>query len=165
MSQNYRLRFLSAAFAFALAGCASAPPPPPPDTRAADAEAIRKADEAWAKAAEARNLDAWMAFYTDDAVVLPPNEKTTTGKENIRKSIAAMMELPGLSLTWQTTKTEAARSGDIGYSYGVYQMTFNDPKGKPVKDTGKTMIVWRKQPDGTWKSIVDTWNTDTPLAP
>lgn len=165
MSHQNRFQFLSAACLLALAGCASAPPPPPPDTRAADEEAIRKADAEWAKAAEAKNVDAFVAYYTDDAVVLPQNEKVTTGKENIRKSIATMMAMPGLSLTWQMTKAEVARSGDIGYSYGTYQMTFNGPKGKPVKDTGKTLLVWKKQADGTWKCIVDTWNTDTPAAP
>ena len=73
------------------------------------------------------------------------------------------MALPGLSINWQLSKVEVARSGDIAYGYGTYDMTFNDPKGKPVNDRGKILEIWKKQADGNWKCIVDTWNTDTPL--
>jgi hypothetical protein len=47
-------------------------PPPPPDTRAADEAAIRDADAQWAKTAGAKDLDGTVAYYTDDATVLPP---------------------------------------------------------------------------------------------
>src|SRR5690349_18646495 len=97
----------------------------------ADAEAaIRKADAEWAKAGQSRSVDAWMAFYTDDATILPPNEPTATGKANIRKSIEGLLSLPDLSLTWQAAKVEAAKSGDIGYLYGTYDLKASAGKGK-----------------------------------
>ena len=144
-----------------LAGCAAREEPP--DTRAADEAAIRKTDAEWVKAGQSKQLDAWMAFYADDATVLPPNGPTATNRESIRKIIAELMALPGASINWQLTKVEVARSGDIGYGYGTYELTFNDPKGKPVNDRGKVLEIWKKQADGNWKCIVDTWNTDMPL--
>jgi ketosteroid isomerase-like protein len=136
-----------------------------PDTRAADEAALRAADVAFSKAVEAKQLDAALAFYADDAVVLMPNTPMMTAKETIRKSFSEMLAVPGLLMKWQVTKVEAARSGDFGYTIGTYEMTMNDAKGKPVTDHGKYATTWKKQADGNWKVVVDISNTDLPVTP
>lgn len=153
-------------FAFVIFGCNSTPEPAaPPDTRVADESAVRKADEDWSVAAKANQVDAWVAYYSDDAVVQPPNEVVATSKDSIRKSVGEFLALPGLSVSWKPTKVEAARSGDVAYSYGTYQMAMKGPKGKAVEDHGKYLEIWKKQPDGEWKCAVDTWNSDLPATP
>jgi ketosteroid isomerase-like protein len=42
-------------------------------------------------------------------------------------------------------------------------VTLKDSKGKAV-DSGKLVEVWKKQPDGKWKCVVDTYNSDLPAA-
>jgi len=153
---------LCLSFLLVLFGCASAPPP---DTRAADEAAIRKADTDWVKAAQSKQVGAWVAFYSDDAVVLPPNEEVAASKDSIRKTVGGLLGLPGLSITWQPRKVEVARSGDLAYLNGAYELTWNDANGKPSADRGKTLKIWKKQSDGGWKCIVDTWNSDLPAAP
>ncbi|HNY40297.1 MAG TPA: DUF4440 domain-containing protein, partial [Bryobacteraceae bacterium] len=149
----------------ALFGCAPAQPPAAPDTRAADEEAIRKIDAQWVKdAGEKKTVDAWMPYYTSDATVLPPNEPVQTTTDGIRKSLAGLIGLPGLSITWRLTTVEAAKSGELAYAYGSYDMSF-DNKGKKVTDKGKILEIWKKQADGGWKCAVDTWNSDLPAAP
>ena len=81
----------------------------------------------------------------DDAIVLPPNAPATTGKDAIRKLITEMIGAPGFSLSFRSTKVEVAKSGDLAYSQGTYEMTTNDPKGKPMTDRGKYLTVWKKQ--------------------
>lgn len=137
----------------------------PPDTRAADEEAVRKADADWAKAAQSKSVDAWAAFYSDDAVLLPPNEPLQTGADNIKKSIGTLLGLPNLAISWQSAKVEVARGGDLAYLYGRYEVSFDESPGKRTTDRGKIVEVWRKQTDGSWKCIVDTWNSDLPAAP
>lgn len=149
----------------AILGCSAQQSQTPPDTRAADEAAIRKADTDWAKAAESKQVDAWVAYYSDDAVFLPANEKMATDRAAIRKSIGDLLAMPGLSIKWAPTKVEAARSGNIGYSWGTYELTANDSKGKPVTDHGKYVEIWKKQSDGSWKCAVDTFNSDLPAAP
>ena len=143
------------------AGCNTAPPAP--DTKAAE-EAVRKADADWVKAAQSKKVDEWVAFYADDAVALPANDKTVVGKDAIRKPIADLLGLPGLSITWAPTKVEVAKSGELAYLYGTYQMSFNGPDGKPATDNGKMVEIWKKQTDGSWKCIVDTWSSDLPAS-
>ena len=166
MDRKYRSMLIATMMLLTLIfGCASQQPAAPPDTRAADESAIRKADADWSNAAQAKQVDAWVAYYSDDATVLPPNEPMATSKDAIRKTIGDLLSLPAVNLKWQTTKVEVSRSGDIGYSYGTYDMSFNDPKGNPTTDRGKYVEVWKKQADGSWKCAVDMFNTDLPAAP
>ena len=138
---------------------------PPADTRAADEDAVRKTDADWAKAAQSKSVDAWVAFYADDAAVLPPNEAMAMGNDNIKKAIGPLLGLPNLAISWQATKVEVARSGDLAYEYGTYEMSYDEPSGKRTSDHGKLVEVWRKLADGSWKCIVDTFNSDLPATP
>ncbi len=148
-----------------MAGCNSAQQPAAPDTRAAADEAlIRKADMDWVNAAKSKKVDDWVAFYADDAVVLPPNDKTASTKNGVRKASGDLLGLPGLAISWTPTKIEVARAGDIAYDYGTYELSFNDAAGKPITDRGKYVEIWKKQADGNWKVIVDTWSSDAPAA-
>ena len=142
--------------------CAQPQPVAPPDNRAADAAAIQKTDDDWSKAAQTKNIDAWMAFYTDDAVLLPPNAPTATTKDAMRKGISDVLGLPDLSVSWKGTKTEVARSSDLAYTYGTYQLAWKGAKGKPMTEQGKYTEVWKKQADGSWKCAVDMYSPDAP---
>jgi ketosteroid isomerase-like protein len=135
----------------------------PPDTRAADEASLRALDTEWSKAAVAKDLDRSVAYLADDTMMLPPNAPPVNGKEAVRKFWSDMLALPGLALSWQTTKAEAAKSGDLGYTWGTYEMTVNDAKGNPNTDRGKYLTVWKKQPDGAWKCLVDSFSSDLPV--
>jgi ketosteroid isomerase-like protein len=37
--------------------------------------------------------------------------------------------------------------------------TINDSLGNPVTTYGKAVTVWRKDPDGVWRNVVDIWNS------
>ncbi len=136
---------------------------PPPDTRAADEAALRSLDAQWSKTAVSRNLDATVAYYSDDATLLPPNAPVATDKTAIR-AIWSQLLSSGGALSWDATKVEVARSGDLGYIMGTYQEAAKDPSALPV-DTGKFVEVWKKQADGKWKAAVDIFNSDLPVQP
>jgi ketosteroid isomerase-like protein len=55
---------------------------------------------------------------------------------------------------------EIGRAGDLAYTIYTYQMSLDGPNGKPITDQGKDMAVWKKQSDGAWKMVADTFNSD-----
>src|SRR5215471_17909591 len=107
---------------FAVLGCNSSQQQAPPDTRAADEAAVRKADADWATAGQSKQVDAWVAFYSDDAVILPPNEQAASSKDSIHKTVGDLLALPGLTVSWKAAKVEVARSSDIAYVQGTYEL-------------------------------------------
>lgn len=145
-----------------LAACAEKAPV---DTREADAKIIRDAEAAMMKAASSRDLDAFVAFYTDDASILSPNAPIFTGKQPIKDGLKPMLADPQFSLVLVPNRVEVAKSGDLAFTQGPYKMSFSDIRGNKFEDEGKYLTVWRKLPDGTWKIIEDTMNSDLPLPP
>lgn len=134
------------------------------DTRAADESALRTLDSEWSKAAGAKDVDKTVSYYADDAIVMPPNSPQATGKEPIRAIWKGMLGAPGFSGGWKSTKVDVARSGDLAYVSGSYELTENDASGKPVSDKGKYLEVWKKQANGSWKCVADIFNSDLPPA-
>ena len=129
------------------------------DTKAIE-KALRDLDAQWSAAAGAKDLEKTIAFYSGDAIVLPTNAPAATTKEAIRNTWKDLLASPGLAINWKTTKVEVAKSGDIAYTTGTYELTMNDASGKPANDRGKYLEVWEKQADGNWKCAADMWNSD-----
>jgi len=127
-----------------------------------DEAALRKLDEEWSKAAGTRDVDKTISYYTDDAVVMPPNIPTITGKEATRDFWKSMLGSPSFSGGWKATKVEVARSGDLAYVSGTYEFNDKDDSGKPLTDKGKFLEVWKKQSNGNWKCVADMFNSDLP---
>ena len=130
--------------------------------RAADEAALKALDIAWSKAAGAKDVDKTVSYYADEAMVMPSNSPALTTKEAIRAMWQGMLGAPNFSGGWTATKVEVARSGDLAYVTGTYELSETDTLGKPVTDKGKYLEVWKKQADGNWKCVADMFNTSLP---
>ena len=132
------------------------------DRHAAESE-LRALDEEWSATAARNDLDGTVVFYADNAVLLPPNAPIATGKKSIRESCAGLLG-PHTAVSWKWSKVEVAQSGELGYIYGSYKLSISaSSESGAVNDTGKFLEVWKKQPSGKWKCIVDTYNSDLPV--
>jgi ketosteroid isomerase-like protein len=127
-------------------------------------QALRELDAQWSKAAAARDVDKTVSYYTKDAIVMPPNGPRATTLEAVRNIWKDLLTSPGIAVSWNTMTVEIARSGELGYLTGSYELTMNDAGGKPVTDRGKYLEVWKKQADGSWKCVADIWNSDLPAS-
>jgi uncharacterized protein (TIGR02246 family) len=123
---------------------------------------LRDLDARWAKAAAAKDVEQTIAFYSDDAIVFPPNAASAATKDAIRNGWKDMFGSPGLAITWKPTRVQLAKSGDMAWVSGTYELTMNDGSGNPTNDRGKYLEVWEKQTDGNWKCAADMWNSDLP---
>src|ERR1700680_1945819 len=151
--------FVASLTAASLFVCRPIFPAPSGDLAAAEA-AVRRADADWAAAAGAAGVDAWMGFYGADAIVLLPNDRLASGREPVRDAVTHLLTLPRFSVAWHPIKVEMARSGDLAYLIGAYELRFGDSRGLPLSDRGRHLALWKKQTDGAWKCIVDTWISD-----
>jgi uncharacterized protein (TIGR02246 family) len=133
-------------------------PVPPPDTRKADEAAIRAASSAWSKAFQAKDLDKAASYYADDAALFVNNGALVRTKDAIKMAWKPMLAAPGPGLSFTTSYVEVARSGDLAYEYGTYNLQTEVKKGKITDEKGKYVVVWKKQTDGSWKAAADISN-------
>jgi ketosteroid isomerase-like protein len=134
------------------------------DTRSKDEKSLRDLEAAWSKVAGTKDVDRIVSYYADDASVFPPNGPIAKGTDEIKKVWTGLVGAPGFSISWETTTAVAAKSGDLGYTSGTYQLSMSGPDGKPISDKGKYVTVWRKTA-GKWKVIADIFNSDLPANP
>lgn len=128
----------------------------------AEKEAIRRTDAAWLAASAAHDLDRVLPFWADDGTILPPGTPAVVGKEAIRKYVSGAFATPGFSITWKTDKIEVSQSGDLAYSTGIDRITLNTPDGKSLTQENRGVAVWKKQPDGSWKCVLDVMSPSAP---
>jgi ketosteroid isomerase-like protein len=121
---------------------------------------LRDLDSQWAKAAAAKDVEQTIAYYSDDAIVLPPNATSAATKEAIRNVWKDTFASPGFVISWQPTRVQVGKSGEMAWVGGRYELTMNDASGKPIDDRGKYLEVWEKQTDGNWKCAAEMWNSD-----
>ena len=130
---------------------------------AADVEAINQVREGEVSALTTEMLEGLTAVYTDDVVIMPPNEPATMGLQAGQAWFAGMVEQFTVDLEY--TGSDVSVAGDWAIERYTGTATFT-PKadGEPFTETIKGIHVYARQPDGSWLIAQDIWNTDNPVA-
>ena len=119
---------------------------------------VLAADKAFSEASRKQGIQA--AFL---AVVAPDGKllgETRLGPDGVR---TAYMQLPPTAtLTWEPAFVDVSSSGDLAYTWGRYTLALpNVVKGKPPSvQMGTYVTVWRRQPTGAWKVVLDGGEAD-----
>jgi uncharacterized protein (TIGR02246 family) len=158
MRKSIAFLLLAAAPLALTAGCARQPAAPPVDT-AAITGALDSLNQALHVAVAARDTDAVVSMYTDDARFLPAGMPLVEGREGIRAAWVGFLSTPGLDLSATSGNPIITEAGDMVIDVGGYSMKFTGPKGEAMEDVGKYVTVYRKV-DGQWKIVVDIFNSD-----
>lgn len=137
-----------------IAGCSQ----PRVDLKAEEA-AIMKTDSTWAALAkESNDVNKIVSYWSDDAVVVAPGQPVVKGKDALRKMVEDSKNAPGFSISWRSSDVQFSPDGKLAYMSGENLMTMNDSAGKKISTPGRAYTIWRKEPDGNWKCVVDIWN-------
>ena len=128
-----------------------------PEARQADIAAVRRMLTAIMSADNARDLNAVMALYADDAALLPPDEKAVTGKESIRPRYQSLFDQfnPEISISHDEIMTD----GDWAFARGMTTGKMTPRNGGAAKTVNdKYLMILRRQPDGTWRIARLMWS-------
>ena len=129
------------------------------DVEAEAAELMRISRE-WSDIAASGDIEALLEGWAEDAVMMVPGLPPLRGKSAIREYVEAGSEIPGFSVKWEPLEAHVAPSGDMAYLIERNQFTMQDSTGALVTESNKTVTVWERQADGTWKNVIDMWNAD-----
>ncbi len=148
-------------FIIALTGCQQAPTGPQPLTDA-DREQHAALEETFRQAFLAGDADAVAALYSEDAILSLPGSEMVGGKENIHEWYSNFFKMAKIT-EFSLSPAKVSGENDWAYAVGRFSMKIVfQGSDTPVSDTGKYLNVHRKQADGSWKFVADTWNSDQP---
>jgi len=136
--------------------------PPPPGSSSDARKAIEAANAAWPRLTSTGHADSIAEFYTQNALVMPPNMGATRGKEAIRTFFATVNAVKP-TLTLRTDSVWA--NGSAAVEQGRWRWVWAAgaaPPGAPPVDSGKYIVRWVNE-GGKWLMAQDIWNSDLPL--
>ncbi len=126
----------------------------PPSREAADQAGIRKLQERDIAASTAFDVDALLALWTDDGVLLAPGQAPISGKDNLRafydksRDALANAEILGYEEQWQ----EVRIMGDYAYQWGQIRSRRRTGQSKQeASDVVNAMRVLKRSEDGSWR--------------
>ena len=126
-----------------------------------EGEKLMQLSREWSKSASSRDVEKTLSYWTDDAVVISAGQPILKGKNAIRQMVEGGYKNPSFKISWEPKSAEISKSGDLGYLIEDSQITVNDSTGKPVTQHFKSVTVWKKQADGTWKNVVDVMSPES----
>ncbi|MCJ7498136.1 MAG: DUF4440 domain-containing protein [candidate division Zixibacteria bacterium] len=121
-------------------------------------QALMNADIEFSKLSEQKGMnEAFFTYLAKDGVLLRPNSLPIEGIEAIKECLSKSSD-DNFTLTWKPSFAEVSKSGDLGYTYGLYEFKTTDQNSIPLIAKGTYITIWKKQVDGTWKVVLDTGN-------
>ena len=143
-------------------GCAQ-PSPTPSGNTEADRQAITQVREQEIALFSAGNIDNVLAVFTDDLVLMPPNEPVLVGKDAARSWLQEMYRQFKIEGTY-TSASDLTVAGDWAFERMAFTLKLTPTGGgAAVEDVGKGFHIYRRQGDGSWKIAQDIWNSDKPV--
>jgi uncharacterized protein (TIGR02246 family) len=129
----------------------------------AEEEKIRQIIKDWTALSGKDSLERTLSFWADDAIMMIPGQPVIKGKKAIREMVESSRKIPGFKIVWEPpTDVNVSSHADMAYVFQRNQITMNDSSGKPTTQYNKSLSIWRKQEDGSWKDAVDIWNSVPP---
>jgi uncharacterized protein (TIGR02246 family) len=105
------------------------------------------------KAFNAGDLQGLVALYEPDAILIPqPGSEPVQGIQAIRSTLEGFLALRG-KIELETK--HVVRYGDIALLRGAWRLKGTGPDGKPVEMVHGSAEVVRRQPDRSWRYVID----------
>ncbi len=123
--------------------------------RLAEAKAaIDKGNTQWSEGWKKGDATLVADVFEKGGIQLSASGKIIRGRQHIaERQKAAMAGVdPGVIVTVTTTKIWL--DGNTAYESGKYKYEYTE-KGKPAKDEGLYVTIWKRQANGSWKLAMD----------
>ena len=127
---------------------------------AGDLVAVRRVidaqNDAWETATKGGDAAAIAAIFADSGVeVSLRTGKTWKGRAAIQQLFTEIYQNPHATDALVQTD-QVVLDGNTAVEYGHYTFTYPPKDGQPQVDSGKYVVIWRKQGDGSWRILMDT---------
>ena len=113
----------------------------------------RRVDEIFQEAMNECDLDKAMSLYAENAVfVQAPGEPVITGLDNIRKAIE---EFQAIKPKLKVEVLQFIEVDDVAFFTLKWEIKGTSPEGEEINVSSYDGNVVKRQPDGTWKTLID----------
>jgi ketosteroid isomerase-like protein len=123
-------------------------------------KAIKAANRKFGEAIRKGDPSAVGVLYTEDAILMPPNNDMIRGRHGTVGFWGAAMKM-GVRDAVLTT-VELQQVGNEVHEIGNYVLKIQPDGKKSFEDRGKYIVIWKQDSKGKWKLHTDIWNSSLP---
>lgn len=121
--------------------------------------AVAAASRAWDEAYSAADVAGLADRYDEAAVSMPPGLPALSTRAAIVADFKAFFDAN--RATHRTFDAERRVAGDYAIERARYEARIMPRDGgTETKESGKHVVVYRRQADGTWKVLWEIWSSD-----
>jgi ketosteroid isomerase-like protein len=114
--------------------------------------ALAKIRDAWVQDLHTKQLEPILKFYAPNAVFLQPTGDRITGAPALRTLFQTIFATFDSDLTLHSQTFET--SGDLAYDSGDFQESLTTiATGAKINSKGSYLIIFKRQPDGSWQIV------------
>ena len=118
-----------------------------------DIESLMTADRNFSAYSVEKGMNsAFFEFADTSVVLLKPDMYPIKGMEALREYHAGIDDSK-LTLSWEPYFARVSKSGDLGYTYGIWKL-----KAEDGNFNGTYVTIWIREKKGDWKFVLDTGN-------
>ena len=114
----------------------------------------------WAKSAESGDVEQIVSYWSEDAVLMTPDQGKLVGHQQLTNMVKASTQIPGFEINWEPKEAHVAKSGELGYVIAHKSVKVPDASGSLNTFYFVEVGIWEKQKDGKWKNTIDIYNPD-----
>ena len=117
-----------------------------------DHDQINATIEASNAAVAAGDIEGALATFEPNGVLVGEPGMLAQGSPALREAFGQFI---GMSPQISVTKHEVIQADDIALHSSSWNMIATAPDGSPMEMSGFSVVVLRKQPDGSWLMVID----------
>ena len=121
-----------------------------------DITAMRVLFDESARLLQAGDFESWSQLWTENAVLMPPNSPSVKG----RSAILAFGQAYPKILSMSFTDVEITGKEDLAVATTALSMTLAPEGAEEIQDTGKQVVILRKDSGGKWLVDIAIFNSD-----
>jgi len=103
------------------------------------------------------------ALWAEDGADLLPGMAPMIGKAKISDWLNGLTpQLAGAKMVYCTVAwPDIQIHGDLAYEWGINRQKIEFPPPKQsFENEGKILLILKRQPNGTWKIVLESWNSN-----
>jgi ketosteroid isomerase-like protein len=129
-----------------------------PETPDTDVDRITELRDEYVDAENAGNVDGILETCRDDIVFIPPEAPPVNGIDASREFLGEFLD--AFDITIELSRETISVAGDVAYEWGTVSGTLNAPDGQSQPVNNSYLIVYQRDPDGTWGQSKHVWNAN-----
>jgi ketosteroid isomerase-like protein len=109
------------------------------------------------------DLEPMVSLFAEDAVVMPMNDTTLYGKSEVKAWWEEYFQYFNITSSVETERA-VTYAGDLAFDRNAFSISIvPKQRGPKIKDDVRSLVVWKRGPDGSWKISHQMWNSVKPV--